>query len=234
MASLAEWLAKRVGILIVLAAFGVSVSLLAALLIWAFPAIAAPPSWMAEVSASKMVTATWQGAIAIALVIGGIVSAYKFDLFREGKPHLTIDLTVSSRPVNARDAHVGVAARLHNTSKVLVDVEEVDWEVAAIAPYLEEDIDELIGVLDSDSSGSGTPIELEDATVWGEFPWLVLDSHRPSDLEMVVEPGQTEQITHDFVISADVESVAVSVNVKNILAQEGAGWLRREFHDVRR
>ena len=222
MARLAEWLAKRVGILLVLAVFGVSISLVAALCIWALSAIATPPPWMAEVSASKMVTATWQGAIAIALVIGGVVAAYKFDLFREGKPHLTIDLSVSSRPINAEDTHVGVVARLHNTSKVRVIVETVHWDLSIVAPYAERYVEELVQEFSDESQG--------DSGV-REFPWDLLESDRISNYRMAVEPGETEQLTYDFIIPTNIWSVAVSIFVENI-DEDAMGWSRREFYDI--
>ena len=192
MAELIAWLAKRVGILLVLATFGVSISLAAALVVWAFPALANPPSWMAEVSPSKIVTATWQAAIAIGLVIGGIVGAYKFDLFREGKPHLTIELAVSSRPINDEDTHVGVVAQLHNTSKVRVRVENVEWETAIISPYPKEYLDELIVTFLSGSIGHENQDKTEGNIVWREFPWWVLNSDSISGFITAVEPGQID------------------------------------------
>ena len=232
MADLMAWLAKRVGIPLVLATFGVSISLIAALVVWALPAFYAPPSWMAEVSPSKIVTATWQAAIAIGLVIGGIAGAYKFDLFREGKPHLTIDLTVSSRPINSEDTHVGVVAQLHNTSKVMVRVENVDWEIAMISPYPEEYLTELIAMFHFGSAGHENQDETEDNGTWREFPWWVLDSHSVSGFITAVEPGETDQITHDFIVPVDVDSVAVSVHVKN-MEEDEAVWSRREVHDIK-
>ena len=231
MAELIAWLAKRVGFLLVLATFGVSISLAAALVVWAFPALANPPSWMAEVSPSKIVTATWQAAIAVGLVIGGIVGAYKFDLFREGKPHLTIDLTVSSRPINDEDTHVGVVARLHNTSRVGVKVENVDWELSVIAPYSEDHLERLIQAFRYNTSDQKVTDESEDANTWVEFPWQILDSDSQSGIEMMVEPGETEQVTYDFIVPDTVETVSVSMHIKN-MEEEDMGWSRRELHDL--
>ena len=49
---------------------------------------------------------------------------------------------------------------------------------------------------------------------------------------MVVEPGETEQITHDFIVPGVVDSVVVSMYVKNMEEQEEMGWSRRAFHDI--
>ena len=232
MADLIAWMAKRVGIPLVLATFGVSISLIAALVVWALPAFYAPPAWIAAISASKLVTATWQAAMTIGLVIGGIVGAYKFDLFREGKPHLTIELAVSSRPINDGRAHVGAIARLQNTSRVGVKVESVDWELSVISPYSDNHLERLIQAFRYNTSDQKVTDESEDASAWVEFPWQILVSGNLLGIEMMIEPGETEQITYDFVVPSAVEVVSVSMYIEN-MEEEDMGWSRREFQDIK-
>ena len=64
-------------------------------------------------------------ATMIGVASAALVGYYKFNLFREGRPHLTIDLQVSDRRINRRHVHIGATARLANTSKVVVPIERL-------------------------------------------------------------------------------------------------------------
>ena len=58
----------------------------------------------------------------IAIVAGGIFAAYKWQVFRESEPHLTITHKVSHRTVGESYVHIAVTAVLHNSSRVHIEL----------------------------------------------------------------------------------------------------------------
>ena len=173
-------------------------------------------------------------ATMVGVAIAALVGYYKFQLFRESRPHLTIDLTASHRKVSPRYIHIGVTARLSNTSKVKIDVKRCVWELFVVAPYHADAIDGKINnFFDSGSA------------LWEEFGWSMIPwpgTQRP-DLE--IEPGETDEITYDFIVSNGVQSVAVTLAVDNEYYRDNPEcgyetdaaddipvWYRRIFYDL--
>lgn len=196
------------------------------------------PEWISALDAEPaakifnlLITTT---VIAIAAYVG----YRKFILFREDKPQLTLTLTVSSRLINDQHIHIGAISKIENTGKVKVDVDNIEWDLAVIAPYensvLEEMIDEYRSVMEEDEG------EYKEEK---EFPWRPLEEglyieeelHKIERWGMRVEPGETEEVTFDFIVPVGVESVGVSVFIENqesIRDGRKPGWYRRAFHDI--
>ena len=142
---------------------------------------------------------------------------------------------MSSRLINDQYAHIGVIAKAENTGKVKVDVDNIDWELAVIAPYDNATLHEMQTEFDSfmqeeqEENNETSPVE--DI----EFPWHIIESHTIERWGMNVEPGETEELTFDFIASAEVKSVVMSLFIENQetgLGGERIGWHRREFHDI--
>ena len=114
--------------------------------LWRFGSIAAADGWPAALrSVDLRGVGLAAGGIAtmVGVAIAALVGYYKFQLFREGRPHLTIELTASHRRVSPGFAHIGAIARLSNTSKVVVTVSTATWELTAIAPYADAVAEQL-------------------------------------------------------------------------------------------
>ena len=63
-----------------------------------------------------------------------------------------------------------------------------------------------------------------------EFPWDRLEDDRETVLALEVEPGESDQVTEDFIVSPEVTTIAVAAYVYNA-GEEGAdGWYRRTIH----
>ena len=57
------------------------------------------------------------GVTVLAVILGAIFAAYKWQVFRESEPHLTITHEVTHRPVGDSYVHIAVTATLQNGSK---------------------------------------------------------------------------------------------------------------------
>lgn len=190
--------------------------------------LALPPDapllrWVGESGADDLLKAAWYATPLTAAYIAALIGYHKFGLFREGKPHLTIDLSASSRPVSAEHNHIGVIARIHNTSKVAVPVFNVEWELAVVAPY------SVVGVAE---------MEMEffnSAAADKEFPWHWLSKYVVSKHGMVVEPNEVDQLTFDFIAPTSIAATVISLYVENVLGDNSTdklGWYRRLFYDI--
>ena len=186
--------------------------------------------FLGKADAGEVLRAAWYATPLTVAYIAALIGYHKFGLFREGKPHLTIDLSASSRPVSAEHNHIGVIARIHNTSKVAVPVFNVEWELAAVAPYSAADIAQMEEEFSNAKGGVGD-------TADDEFPWRWLDDPYELQYDMLVEPNEIEQLTFDFVIPQGIDTVVVSLYVENAFAEKSVdklGWYRRLFYDLNR
>ena len=177
-------------------------------------------NWLGKSDTEDVLRAVWYATPPTVAFIATLIGYHKFGLFREGKPHLTIDLSASSRPVSDEHNHIGVIAQIHNTSKVAVPVFKIEWEMAVVAPYSVNDI------LEMDTEFFNSVVEDK------EFPWHWVSKCTLSKHGMVVEPNQVEQLTYDFIVPKELESCVVSLFVENLQLQNKEGWYRRLFYDI--
>ena len=176
--------------------------------------------FLGKADAGDVLRAAWYATPLTVAYIAALIGYHKFGLFREGKPHLTIDLSASSRPVSAEHNHIGVIARIHNTSRVAVPVFNVEWELAAVAPYSPADVAQM-------------EAEFFNATAEDkEFPWRWIRKDAVSKHGMVVEPNEVDQLSFDFIVPKELESCVVSLFVENLQLQDKGGWYRRLFYDI--
>ena len=193
----------------------------------ALPSDAPLLRWVGESGADDLLKAVWYATPLTAAYIAALIGYHKFGLFREGKPHLTIDLSASSRPVSAEHNHIGVIARIHNTSKVAVPVFNVEWELAVVAPYSVGGVAEMEERLTLDRESG----DVDD----DEFPWRWLKEPVALQYDILIEPNEVDQLTVDFVIPNTIEAVAISLYVENVFGENGVdkmGWYRRLFYDI--
>lgn len=66
-----------------------------------------------------------------------------------------------------------------------------------------------------------------------EFPWHEEVPEALTIEDIVVEPNETEQMTHDFIISAEIRAIVVSAWVANASEPKHVeGWYRRAVHTI--
>lgn len=194
--------------------------------LWRFGSIAAADGWPAALrSVDLRGVGLAAGGIAtmVGVAIAALVGYYKFQIFREGRPHLTIELTASHRRVSPGFAHIGAIARLSNTSKVAVIVSTATWGLIAIAPYADDEAErqgtDYVRDYRRDGDAFGEPVQMPVR----------------SQISLIIEPGETDEVTLDFIVRADLESAAIILFIGNDAASseaDVAGWGRRIFYDL--
>lgn len=175
--------------------------------------------WAKGIDAEDVLKAAWHATPLTVAYIAALVGYHKFGIFREGKPHITIDLSASGRPVSDEHNHVGVTARIHNTSKVAVPVANVEWELAVIAPYSATEVLAMETEFLASTAGDK------------EFPWRWHGEPFELTYDMIVEPNEVEQLTFDFIVPNGMKSCVVSLFIENVDSEKD-GWYRRLFYDI--
>lgn len=180
-----------------------------------------PPEGIASIDVWKLGMVTGTVGTATAFLVTLYVTAVRnYRLGREYIPSLTMMLRISR--VAASQSHDAIIAALDakNTGTGLCRVDRVYWTLKALAPYDDETIAEM------QRDFAGAPDNEQDV----EFPWQeVVSAEVPEGI--VVEPNETEQLTYDFIIPAQISAVIVSAWVPNASEPKHVeGWYRRTVH----
>lgn len=140
----------------------------------------------------------------IAILAGGFLAWRNWQLFRSREPHVTISHQISHRHIGAKYVHIAVTATLHNSSRVNVDFRDGAFTLQQVAPVSDKDVENLYAQVFVD----------EEQTY---LQWATLDDARRTwgEDEFVVEPGESETETYEFIVSKHVESVAVTTYFYN-------------------
>ena len=178
------------------------------------------PRSIASIDAWKMGMVVGSAGTATAFLATLYVAQRNYRRRREHIPHLTMSLNVDRVVVSQTYDTVIASLDATNTGSGLCEVNRVHWMVLVASPYDDDTIDEILKEF-----GAATQPGRETA-----FPWRRLEE-RITHLKMLVEPGETEQMTQDFVIRSEVSAVIVSAWVANASTSAGTeGWYRRVLH----
>ncbi|MCY4436749.1 MAG: hypothetical protein OXE05_05375 [Chloroflexi bacterium] len=165
------------------------------------------------------------GVTALAVILGGIFAAYKWQAFRESEPHLTIVNSVSHRFIGDSYVHVAVMATLHNGSRVKMEFREAFFLLQQISPVSDEDAEALYAQYSQ-------ALEEEE---YESIQWPTLDEvPRTWDKDvLIVEPGESHQETCEFIVSQGVQSVIIYTYFYNSrVPQVPQGWGATAIHDI--
>ena len=163
--------------------------------------------------------------ILVAICLGGVFAYQRLQIFRTFEPHLTISHNIRHRFIGDSYTHIDVAATLHNSSKVQVELREGFFLLQKIAPETDQEIERLYADVFTNK-------EQED------IQWTTLErKYRSwSEGELVVEPGESHPETHEFIVSRDVESVMIyTYFYDQRFAQDSdyeRGWLASTVYDI--
>ena len=163
-----------------------------------------------------------QSIIASFVILGAaIVAIFKFQLFRDFQPHLTITLAVSHRSIGESYVHIAVSATLHNSSKVKMELRDGFVLLQQIGPAPDEEVEALYAQTFVDQ-------ESEDIL------WPTLDEvHRTWDKgTLIIEPGEAHQETCEFIVSSDVRSILAYAYFYNPDSSTPQGWGSTTVHDM--
>ena len=151
----------------------------------------------------------WAGGIqsivtVVAIGIGGYLAWRNWHIFRAREPHVTISHQVSHRVVGTEYVHISLTVTLHNSSRVHLEFRDGSFTLQQLAPVLDEEVERLYVQVFED--GPETYLQwptLEDVNrTWNED-------------ELVVEPGESEYQTYEFIVNREVESVVLSTYFYN-------------------
>ncbi|MDE2836908.1 MAG: hypothetical protein OXL97_05280 [Chloroflexota bacterium] len=162
---------------------------------------------------------------AAAIVVGGYWAYFKLRAFRDFEPHITITQAVSHRAISDSYTHIAVTATLHNSSKVGIELYEGTYYLQVVAPFEDEQIEHWYGQVFSDKEETN-------------IQWPVYDTiqHRWKKGEFVIEPGESNQVTYEFIVLREVESVMAYAYFRNPKGSESPrtaqGWSATTVHDM--
>lgn len=162
---------------------------------------------------------------ALAIVAGGIFAAYKWQIFRDFEPHLTITHEVSHRPIGDSYVHIDVTATLHNSSRVKMEFLKGFVRLQRIAPVSDEEVESLYAQVFIDK-------------VYDDLQWPVLDevSLCWNKEELIIEPGERHQEAYEFIVAKSIKSVIIYTYFYNSRpsqpSRSSEGWGATTVHDI--
>lgn len=179
-----------------------------------------PPMGLASIDVWKTGTVIGTAGTATALLATLYVAQRNYLRGREHIPHLTMSLSVERIPVSRRFDVIVASLEAKNTGSGLCMVNEVNWMVVAVSPYDDDTVEQMVNEFEGDNH----PTQEE------EFPWHEVAS-RPVTVDLLIEPGETEQLTQELVIESEVGATITSVYVVNASVPKLTdGWYRRATH----
>ena len=179
-----------------------------------------PPKGIASIDVWKTGMVIGTAGTATAFLATLYVAQRNYLRGREHIPHLTMTLSVERVPVSMTYDVIVASLEAQNTGSGLCTVNEVNWMVVAISPYDDETVEKMVEEFENDAE----PAQEE------EFPWHEV-AQRPIKVDLLIEPGETEQLSQEFVIKSEIGATITSAYVVNgsdpILT---GGWYRRAIH----
>ncbi len=168
-----------------------------------------------------------QGIVTVtAIAVGGFYAIYKFEIFRDFQPHLTIKQEISHRRIGERYVHISVDARLINSSKVVVHIRNALFRIQQISPFSDADVEKLFS----------TFTEFSDTEKYLQFPTIMEFKRSWGHDEFVIEPGETESESFEFIVADEFDSVKVTGFFTDQLQvskeRMERGWLAVSVYDI--
>lgn len=182
----------------------------------------APPQGIASIDVWKLGMVTGTAGTATAFLVTLYVADRNYRRGREHIPSLSMEMQVVRVPASESYDAVIVTLNAKNTGTGLCQIERVQWALKAVSPYDDESIEEM------QRDFEGAPDGEQDI----EFPWHSVKEETVAE-GIVIEPNETEQMTHDFIIPAEITAVVISAWVSNASEpREAEGWYRRAVHTI--
>ena len=182
-----------------------------------------PPKGIASIDVWKAGMVIGTTGTAAAFLATLYVAQRNYLRGREHIPHLTMTLFVERVPASLTHDVIFASMVAENTGTGLCVVQDVIWRVVAISPYDDDDVNQMVKDFTDDTS-AGYTIKEE------EFPWHVV-VRRPVRVNLIIEPGEAEQLTQDFVIESAIGATITSAYVANASEPKiSEGWYRRTLH----
>lgn len=135
----------------------------------------------------------------IAIIIGGTWSYWLFVKNRQKFPRASIAHRITHRHIADGKLLLHVNVIISNTGDVLLSLIHLETRIQQLLPL-------PAGILDSINKGQNPVPEGET-----EVAWPLIDSQELEfkEGECEIEPGESQEIHHDFIIDAEVETIEV-------------------------
>ena len=171
----------------------------------------------------------WQSALALSVIGGAAIAAWRLNIFRYVQPSVTIELEVHSCEAAPSWNAITIIAKITNTSRVKITIPETHWGIRSLAPYTDEWIAEHATSLLSSSS-----VEAHTFV----FPWDVIHHITETAAGAYVEPGETHTEAVSLPISAAYRDIDVLVAFRRSTWPKGKlsshVWAARRVHRIDR
>ena len=188
-----------------------------------------PPRGIASMDVWKLGMVTGTAGTATAFLITLYVAERNYRRGREHIPNLSMELQVERVQVSEKYDLVMVTLKATNTGTGLCRVGHVDWAIKALSPYDDDTIEEMLEEFSPDLDGRQAEEGPSDPQAV-EFPWHQVRQETTS-FPISIEPMETEQLTQDFIIPAEINAVVASAWVDNASdPKQTQGWYRRRAH----
>ena len=226
-----NWI-PRVAAVIFVSALAITVAVAITQNIYAQLGATLPPT-IDSIDAWKLGMVTGTAGTATAFLVTLYVAQRDYKRGRKHIPNLSMFMKINRVTISQSYDALVVTVDAKNTGSGLCEVREVEWEAAVLSPYDDDGVEEMLEEFESrDPQTQRQPSTAAESSREVEFPWHSYE-RRPIKVDMSIEPGETEQLTQDFVIDYEIEAVVISVWVSNALSiVPGTGWLRRTVHTL--
>lgn len=156
-------------------------------------------AWVVGTSFYDAVNILQSAVTVLAIGFGGAFALYKLEVFRELRPHLRIDESITHRSIGPNYTHIAVTTNLHNTSKVAVEIREAGFRVQIVAPVADSEVKR---VLDDYSQN-------EDDENYMQWPMYSETLNRWPEGDFVIEPNGIDREVVEFVVPSWIKTVLV-------------------------
>ncbi len=164
------------------------------------------------------------GAVTV-IFVGGVFAYWRLQIFRTFEPHLTISHEISHRAISQNYMHIFVTAKLHNSSKVKIELREAFFSLQLVSPIMDEEMERLY---------TETFVEKNNKYI----QWRTLDETQRTWIknELIIEPSESHQETCEFILFSDIESVVIYTYFYNSLSSQytesAEGWSATTVYDI--
>jgi hypothetical protein len=161
--------------------------------------------------------------VAIAVAVSGVWGYWLFVQNRQRYPRASIEHSIEHVPMAEGKLLLHVTETVRNEGSILLSLECMQTRIQRVDPPP----DDLLR-----SIAEGKPLLAEDKT---EYLWPLIGLHeRTWDRgQCEIEPNESQDIHHDFLIDAEVRVIEVYSYMRNFVKRKREiGWNLTTFHDL--
>jgi hypothetical protein len=160
----------------------------------------------------------------IAIIAGGIWGYWLFVQNRQRYPRASIAHHITHRPIADDKLLLHITITVSNIGDILLSLAYLEIRIQQVLPP-------PTGVLDSISKGYDPVLEGQTEIDW---PGIHIRELRFEKAEYEIEPGENHEFHHDFILNAEVQTIAVYSYLKNEKKRDREiGWDSTTVYDLK-